>query len=156
MKRAAPVRRARAADARAIHALEEHFPSDRMSLRSVRGFLRSPRAQVWVSDGSDLRLHGCLILLTRAHSRKARIYSVVVDPAARGQGLGVRLVQAAQSWARGHGCTQVYLEVREDNHAARALYAKLGYAESARLPGFYDDGADGLRLARPLTRARRR
>ena len=150
MKRAAPVRRARAADARAIHTLEEHFPSDRMSLRSVRGFLRSPRAAVWVADGTPGALAACLILLTRRRSAAARIYSVVVDTQARGQGLGVRLVQAAQAWARRQGFRQIYLEVRQDNAAARALYRKLGYGEERHLPAFYDDGADGLRLARPL------
>ena len=38
------------------------------------------------------------------------------------------------------------LEVRVDNPAARGLYAKLGYVEDAVLPGYYDDGTDGLRL----------
>ena len=148
------VRRARAGDARAIHALEEHFPSDRMSLRSVRSFLRSPRAAVWVADGAGGALHACLIVLTRKNSRAARIYSVVVDPAARGRGLGARLVHTAQDWAGRRGCAQIYLEVRQDNAAARALYHKLGYVEAQTLPGFYDDGADGLRLARLLRRAR--
>ena len=150
MTAAARIRRARASDARAIHALEEHFPSDRMSLRSVRGFLRSPRAAVWVADGAAGSAAACLILLTRKRSSGARIYSVVVDAHARGQGLGVRLVRAAESWARSKHCTFIYLEVREDNTAARALYRKLGYREAAPLPGFYEDGADGLRLARDL------
>jgi ribosomal-protein-alanine N-acetyltransferase len=48
------------------------------------------------------------------------------------------------------GLLRVRLEVRADNAAARALYAKLGFAESGQLPGYYEDGADGLRLTLDL------
>ncbi|MGH8446974.1 MAG: GNAT family N-acetyltransferase, partial [Solimonas sp.] len=93
---------------------------------------------------------GALITLTRANSTVARIYSVVVAPSARGLGLGRRLVGQAERGARRHGCTTISLEVRADNRAARALYAGLGYAEQARLPRYYDDGGDGLRLRKAL------
>ena len=145
----AVLRRGRARDAAGLLALEAHFPSDRMSPRSVRAFLASPRAQVWVVDGSE-RLLGSLILLTRKSGRAGRIYSLVVSPEARGLGLAQRMVRAAEVWARRQGLEAVRLEVREDNRAARALYAKLGYASICRLPQYYEDGADGLRLARPL------
>ncbi|MDP3209316.1 MAG: GNAT family N-acetyltransferase, partial [Rhodoglobus sp.] len=75
-------------------------------------------------------LLGNLVLLLRAHSRTARIYSVVVSPQARGLGIGNRLVEAAERAARAAGRESVSLEVRGDNAAARARYAKRGYAES--------------------------
>lgn len=142
-------------DARAILEMEKLFPSDRMSARSVRNVLRSASAQGWVAvrPGAPRIAQdvlGCLVLFTRRGSGIARIYSVVVAPAARGQGLGAALVRTAQDWARHAGLHTLSLEVRADNAAARALYARLGYIEHARLPGYYDDGADGLRLRKSL------
>jgi ribosomal-protein-alanine N-acetyltransferase len=154
MSAAPGLRRARAGDVDAILGLEKHFPGDRMSRASVRRFLRVDSARVWVADARAQGIVGALILLTRRGSATARIYSVVVDPRARGLGLGRRLVQAAERSAREAGCDAVSLEVREDNAAARALYASLGYAERQRLPGYYDDGGDGLRLRKDLAERR--
>jgi ribosomal protein S18 acetylase RimI-like enzyme len=145
------IRRARSEDAAAILTLEELFPGDRMSLRSVRRFLRAPNARIWVAvlDGAVV---GNLILLGRKDSRVARIYSVVMAPQARGRRLAERLVLAAESEARHLGLDRISLEVRMDNAPARGLYTKLGYAEVLRLTGYYEDGADGLRLVKPLRR----
>ena len=140
------IRPARRADAGAILALERQFPSDRMSARSVRRFIAVPSARVWVAVRANEVL-GNLVLLMRANSRAARIYSVVVDPQARGLGLGHRLVEAAERHAASAGRERVTLEVRADNAAARRLYDTRGYAIECQLPAFYDDGADGLRLA---------
>ncbi|HWU68165.1 MAG TPA: GNAT family N-acetyltransferase [Stenotrophobium sp.] len=150
MSAATPIRRARPADAAAILELERHFPSDRMSARAVRDFLRSPRATVWVAQVEAGLVAGNLILLTRARSRAARIYSVVVDPVARGRGIAQRLLRAAEATARKRGIAAITLEVRADNAAARALYRKHGYAEIRTLPVFYDDGADGVKLRKTL------
>jgi ribosomal protein S18 acetylase RimI-like enzyme len=154
VKRPFAIRPARAADAAAILRLEQQFPSDRMSARSVRHFLKTPTAQVWMALASG-EVAGCLILLTRRGSKVGRIYSVVVSPAQRGRGLGMRLVETAERWAQAQDLAWVSLEVRLDNAAARALYAKRGYQEAARLPGYYDDGAPGLRLRRMFARVER-
>lgn len=143
------VRVATLADAAAMLQLETLFPSDRMSVRSIRRFIAAPGARVLVAvRGTDLL--GNLVLLLRANSRKARIYSVVVSPQAQGLGIGNRLVEAAERAAKREGRSAVTLEVRGDNTAAQALYAKRGYVEERRLPAYYDDGADGLRLSRDL------
>ena len=142
------LRRARGDDAAAILALEAHFPGDRMRLASVRHLLRTPSAAVWVIDGKQGALAGALILLTRRGSRIARIYSLVVGPEWRGQGLAQRLVHAAERYARQQDCTAISLEVREDNTPARTLYARLGYQLREVLPDYYEDGGAGLRLRR--------
>jgi len=122
-----------------------------MSLRSVRHFLKSPSARTWVAE-LDGAVVGNLILVMRRGSRVGRIYSVVVAPQARGRRFAERMVRAAQAAALKLGLHRIKLEVRQDNAAARALYAKLGYAEVQALPGYYDDGADGLRLCKELSR----
>ncbi len=129
--------------------METHFPSDRMSARSVRNFLRAPSAYVWVVEAAN-ELVGSLVLLTRKGVHSARIYSVIVLPQMRGQGLAAKLVADAEAQTRKLGLSAVTLEVRDDNAAARALYRKLGYVEEKSLPAFYDDGSDGLRLRKLL------
>lgn len=140
------VRAATLADAPAMLQLEALFPSDRMSARSIRRFIAASNARVFVAV-RDAELLGNLVLLLRVGSPKARIYSVVVSPQARGLGIGNRLVEAAERAAKREGRNAVTLEVRADNAAACALYAKRGYVEARRLPAYYDDGADGLKLA---------
>lgn len=144
------IRRGSLADIEAILALEALFPSDRMSRRSVRRFLSVPTAQTLIAENADAVVVGNLVWLRRKGSRAARIYSVVVAPAARGQRWGERLVAAMETAAAASGCDRATLEVRTDNRAARALYAKLGYREVRTLPGYYDDGSDGLRLVKTL------
>jgi GNAT superfamily N-acetyltransferase len=51
-----------------------------------------------------------------------------VVPAARRQGLARLLVHRLAGWAAGLGATRCYLQVEEDNAAAVALYAQLGFA----------------------------
>lgn len=145
------VRIAKPGDAAAMLALEALFPSDRMSARSIRRFITVPSARVLVAiRGTEVL--GNLVLLLRANSRCARIYSVVVGPQARGLGIGNRLVEAAERAAKREGRETVSLEVRADNAVARALYAKRHYVETCILPAYYEDGAAGLRLARTLRR----
>lgn len=149
---APPVRAARADDVEALLALEALFPSDRLSRASLRRFIANPRAVFLVAEHGG-RLVANLLLLTRKGSRHARIYSLVVDPAARGLGLARQLVRAAEDAACARGCHAVLLEVRADNAAARSLYRQLGYGVDRELPGYYDDGADGLKLRRELAPA---
>jgi len=55
-----------------------------------------------------------------------------VDPAARGTGVGLRLIEAAAGWAHEHGAAAVELSVTTNNQAAAALYARAGFAETGR------------------------
>ena len=46
-----------------------------------------------------------------------------------------------------------HAHVRADNRAALELYGKLGFVESGRLPGYYEDGAEALRMRLELVNA---
>jgi ribosomal-protein-alanine N-acetyltransferase len=140
-------RAARAADLPDLLALEARFPGDRLSARQFRHHLDNPRARLRVLPGAGSLL-GYHLVLTRAGSRWGRLYSLVVDPAARGRGLGRILLADAEAQARRAGCRGLRLEVRQDNAAANALYAAAGYRRVAALPDYYEDGGDGWRLAR--------
>jgi ribosomal protein S18 acetylase RimI-like enzyme len=57
-----------------------------------------------------------------------RIAALAVDAAARGQGLGSRLLEAVFDKARQEGFRAVRLEVVDTNHDARRLYERTGFA----------------------------
>jgi RimJ/RimL family protein N-acetyltransferase len=55
------------------------------------------------------------------------LYSLWLDPAVRGRGLGHDLVSAAVAWARTQGVRVVTLRVDSGNAAARGIYERLGF-----------------------------
>ena len=56
------------------------------------------------------------------------LYSLWLDPIARGQGLARPLVTAAVDWARERGARTVKLRVAVDNAVARGVYESVGFA----------------------------
>ena len=67
------------------------------------------------------------------------IENVAVAPEARRLGLGEALLREFLHMAGGRGCHTIFLEVRESNLAARALYEKCGFLESGRRKMYYAD-----------------
>jgi ribosomal protein S18 acetylase RimI-like enzyme len=140
-----PVRVAAASDIERLLQLEECcFAGDRLSRRSFRRLLAKDTSATLVSE------HGYLILLFRRSSKVARIYSVAVDPGARGRGLGRVLIERAEAVARARGRNTMQLEVRVDNDAAIRLYETLGYRSSAQFENYYEDGCAALRYRKSL------
>jgi GNAT superfamily N-acetyltransferase len=60
------------------------------------------------------------------------LYDIVVAPDLRGLGLGRQIVTSLMAWGRTVGATVAYLQVREENEVARALYASLGFRDAYR------------------------
>ncbi len=85
----------------------------------------------------------------------AELLTVAVIPEARRRGVGAALVTSAGVAALVRGAASMHLEVAEDNAAARALYAKLGYEEAGRRHAYYagEGGAvDAIVMRRTLPR----
>lgn len=85
----------------------------------------------------------------------AELLTVAVVPEARRKGIGASLVTAAGVTALVRGAASMHLEVGEDNAAARALYAKLGYEEAGRRHAYYagEGGSiDAIVMRRTLPR----
>ncbi|MEO8595702.1 MAG: GNAT family N-acetyltransferase [Candidatus Solibacter sp.] len=57
-----------------------------------------------------------------------------VDPARQGKGLGRLLVEAAENYARGHGCRFMDLSIVNLREELPAFYRKLGYAQTEIKP----------------------
>lgn len=144
------IRPARAEDLDALVALENRcFTGDRMSRRSYAAALGNPRATLLVIREGDI-LQAAAILFRRADSGAGRLYSIAVDPAARGQGLGKALLDAVERVAVKTGLHSLRLEVSVHNKAAIDLYRKNRYGIVGRVAQYYEDGSDSLRLEKPL------
>lgn len=137
------------ADLNELLALEALFPGDRLSARQFRRHLRSATAWLGVALG-DGRVIGYALVFFRRNVRRARLYSITVDPRVRGLGLGRRLLVAAESAAAARGATEMSLEVRVDNAAAIGLYERAGYHRFGRHADYYEDGTAAWRYSKPL------
>ena len=147
------IRPARDSDLDAIVALEAAvFSGDRLSRRSLRAFIRSPRRPLIVAR-CDGELAGYALVALREGSRIARLYSIAVQPSFGRRGIGRALLRACEIYAQRHGRQTLRLEVRADNGAAIALYERLDYRRFGRLEDYYDDGAAALRLEKPIRAA---
>lgn len=58
------------------------------------------------------------------------LYDVFSANAARGRGLAGTLCRHLLALARSQGARHAYLQVEGDNHAARSVYHRLGFAEA--------------------------
>ncbi|MFO8059531.1 MAG: GNAT family N-acetyltransferase [Bacillota bacterium] len=83
--------------------------------------------------GMVLRDKAAFIASFRSFLRRGtgQILSVGVSPAARGRGVGERLVRSGLSHLRSSGVRAVKLEVRPDNEAAMRLYCRVGFVRVA-------------------------
>jgi len=91
-------------------------------------------------------------VIARVVGREWEIENIAVAGPARRRGLGTRLLGELLDQARGRGADAVFLEVRESNRAARALYEKWAFLESGRRRGYYkhqDEDAIVYRLCFP-------
>ena len=132
-------------------ALEKScFTSDRSKRRNLRHLLQSPSAYCLGAYHRG-ELLGSMVTLFRSNSRSARIHSLAVSAGVRGQGIGRRMMARAEREARMRGCTRMRLEVRMDNLPAIRLYERLGFADTAALPGYYDDGAHAFVMRKELS-----
>lgn len=146
------VRSAREADLVAVAGIERQSFGDPWSLDAFRSALRQGGSFV-VADRA-----GAVVgyAITWSVVDEAELANIAVAPTARGQGVGARLLDAAIACAAGRGCSTMYLEVRESNARARALYASRGFEEVGRRRRYYRQPAeDALILRAALGRERR-
>jgi ribosomal protein S18 acetylase RimI-like enzyme len=147
----------RRSDIAALASLErEAFGDDAFSARQLAYLLARAKACNLVAVCAG-QVAGYGSLLLPALPRPARIYSLVVAPAARGRGVARRLCLRMIETARRRGHDRIRLEVSERNSAAAALYAELGFKKLVALPpGYYADGCGGWRMQLGLGAGSRR
>ena len=111
-----------------------------------------PDARAWSSEefatllaqpGAILSGDSRSFALLRVTLDEAEILTVATAPDHRRKGLASSVLSEAEASAQKSGVSSVFLEVAENNEAAKALYAKAGYTQVGRRPGYYmpKDGA---------------
>ncbi|TNF62735.1 MAG: ribosomal-protein-alanine N-acetyltransferase [Burkholderiales bacterium] len=68
---------------------------------------------------------------------EVHLLNITVSPEHRRQGWARFLLDALVLWSRGQGAQQLWLEVREGNAPARALYLSYGFTEVGIRKGYY-------------------
>lgn len=76
-------------------------------------------------------------LVTRSAAGEVEILNIAVAPQWRRTGVGSRLLKHALEEARAAGAQRVFLEVRESNRAAIALYMRHGFQAAGRRENYY-------------------
>jgi RimJ/RimL family protein N-acetyltransferase len=106
------------------------WPLDSAQLDAVRS---DPNQRAWTAIDENGNAIGH-IELTIESASIGRLVRVLVAPHRRGTGLGSDLVTAAIDEARALGLDRLHLNVVADNVRAIALYERLGFAHTGRLP----------------------
>jgi len=74
------------------------------------------------------------VFVVPASKRVAKLRLLLVDPRARGRGLGKRLVRECIAFARAQGYRKLVLWTQSNLAAARAIYRDCGFALGKREP----------------------
>ena len=146
-----PVAPADAADLASLHAtcFADAWPAgailDVLAMPGAFGFLVVP-------GGSP----PAAFALARVNTDEAELLTIAVEAAWRRHGLARALLETVAGECARRGAERLFLEVAEDNAAARALYAGAGFASVGRRRGYYArppaPATDALTMRRDLQR----
>lgn len=123
----------RAGEVAALHA---RLFDEAWSETAIKSLLEHPASTSLIAvTGDPKTIKGFVIAQLAAD--EAEILSIGVAPDWQHSGLGTRLIEGLIRASMRGEATQIFLEVAEDNKAARALYGKLGFTETGRRKGYY-------------------
>jgi ribosomal-protein-alanine N-acetyltransferase len=128
------LRRARVTDIDSVLAIEQASFADPWSRSAFVELLDDPRVAFLLADAGGA-LRGYVVAWFVLD--EGEIGNLAVHTDARRQGVGALLLDGAIAAVRKSRVEALYLEVRDSNASARALYASRGFAEVGRRREYY-------------------
>jgi ribosomal-protein-alanine N-acetyltransferase len=131
------VRAATMADVGRVSEIEQEAFTDPWSRSAFERLVmdRDPRVLFDVACLPDGKVAGYVVAWFIMD--EGEIANLAVAPASRSRGIGTLLLVTAITTARSREVGTIYLEVRDSNVAARALYASHGFQEIGRRRRYY-------------------
>lgn len=130
------IRRSRPDDATAIAEMETHIFGDPWSKKDIFSYVCSDNGMCFTAleEGEPVAY-----VIGQKIPPEAEIYRIAVREDKRQRGIGYRLLSYALKTERGSGVETVFLEVRESNIPARALYGAYGFKEISIRKNYYQN-----------------
>ena len=118
---------------RQLFSIEADFrPDARRKRQGLRLLLRDPDRCVLLVAERAGRVIGMvtvqLVVSTAEGATSGLLEDMVVEERARGDGVGARLLQAAEAWAFDRGATRIQLLADQMNRPALRFYRRMGWA----------------------------
>ena len=104
----------------------------------------------WIAEDESEALEILAFLVARRLEAEWELENIVVAEKVRRQGAGTLLLRELIRHAQAQQGSGIFLEVRESNRSARALYRKAGFEEAGLRKSYYSNPAEDaiiLRLA---------
>jgi ribosomal-protein-alanine N-acetyltransferase len=128
------IRRLRDADVPRVMEIETECFSTPWKEGTFRGLLRRTDTDLFGAEAGG-RLLGYAACWTVFD--QSELGNVAVANEARGRGVGGALVDAVIERVRERGASECFLEVRESNHVAQAVYRERGFVVVGRRRSYY-------------------
>lgn len=108
---------------------------DRLVLDDPEGAILSRGGAIFMAEHGGEAVGGCSLMLMPDGGYE--VGKMAVAPDAQGLGLGRRLLEACETYARDAGATRLYLETNSAQTHAIALYRRFGFIDLPPQPTPY-------------------
>ena len=108
---------------------------DSWSIDVITSAFANPHNIILVEEDKDKEVVGAVFMSVIAS--ECELQNIVVSQKNKRRGIGERLLKRGLFISAERGAEVLYLEVRDSNNAARALYEKLGFHTVGRRKEYY-------------------
>jgi ribosomal protein S18 acetylase RimI-like enzyme len=104
-----------------------------------------------IPKGDEIVGFAAYSAIMTANAAESTLENMAVAEPSRRQGIGLRLLSSGLLWCRAHASESIFLEVRESNRAAIALYERAGFSAVGKRTGYYREPVEnGLQMQKVL------
>jgi ribosomal-protein-alanine N-acetyltransferase len=146
------IRRVSSADVPALVVIERECFSDPWTASGIRETIQYETARGFVAESGGKAVG---YVMARISGEEGEILNLAVLPKSRRKGIARCLLAEALGSIAAAGVTEAYLEVRQSNEEALALYQASGFRPVGVRPDYYRDPREDALVLRAALRAAR-